>query len=154
LQLASYDAGWRSARLFPVDVSPLARALDRVGDRWSLLVVDALLDGPRRFGELSERVDGIAPNILTARLRRLEREGLVVAVPYSRRPLRLSYELTRAGHELADALAQLAAWGASTEGMPAPRHHDLCGTALELRAWCPTCERVVDHAEEADLRWL
>jgi DNA-binding HxlR family transcriptional regulator len=136
-----------------VDPTPLARALDRVGDRWTLLVVDALLGGPRRFGELSELVDNIAPNILTARLRRLEREGLVVSVPYSRRPLRLSYELTRSGHELADALAQLAAWGARAEGLPSPRHHERCGTALELRSWCPTCERVVDDAEDADVQW-
>src|SRR5437660_1518138 len=51
---------------------PLEAALDRVGDRWSLLVVEALLDGPRRFGELGDALPGIAPNILTDRLRRLE----------------------------------------------------------------------------------
>src|SRR5258705_261373 len=64
-----------------MDDSPLARALERVGDRWMLLVVDALLDGPRRFNELSEDVVGIAPNILTQRLRRLEQEALVFARP-------------------------------------------------------------------------
>ncbi|MEX0625749.1 MAG: helix-turn-helix domain-containing protein, partial [Chloroflexota bacterium] len=52
--------------------SPLAAALERVGDRWSLLLVEALLPGPRRFNELSEAVTGIAPNILADRLRRLE----------------------------------------------------------------------------------
>ena len=55
--------------------SPLEAALDRVGDRWSLLLVEALLDGSRRFGELQTAVAGIAPNILTDRLRRLDREG-------------------------------------------------------------------------------
>ena len=74
--------------------SPLAAALDRVGDRWSLLLVEALLDGPRRFNELGERVSGIAPNILTDRLRRLERERIVVATPYQQRPPRMSYALT------------------------------------------------------------
>ena len=63
--------------------SPLAAALDSVGDRWTLLLVEALLDGARRFGELEEAVGGIAPNVLTQRLRRLESEGLVVAEPYS-----------------------------------------------------------------------
>ena len=58
--------------------SPLEAALERVGDRWSLLIVEALLDGPRRFNELGEAVAGIAPNILTDRLRRLERERIVV----------------------------------------------------------------------------
>ena len=57
-------------------------------------------------------VDGIAPNVLSRRLRHLEHEGLVVATPYSRRPLRLAYELTAAGRELAGALRLLAAWGA------------------------------------------
>jgi hypothetical protein len=65
----------------------------------------------------------------------------------------MAYELTRGGHELGDALAQLAAWGARTEGLPAPRHHEACGTALELRAWCPTCERAVEEVEDTELRW-
>ncbi|MGH2488028.1 MAG: winged helix-turn-helix transcriptional regulator, partial [Candidatus Limnocylindria bacterium] len=52
--------------------TPLAAALDRVGDRWSLLLIEALLEGPRRFTELSSTLDGIAPNTLTDRLRRLE----------------------------------------------------------------------------------
>ena len=69
-----------------VNDSPLARALDRVGDRWTLLVVDALLDGPRRFNELVEDLGGIASNILTQRLRHLEREALLIATPYSQRP--------------------------------------------------------------------
>ena len=61
--------------------TPLAAALDSVGDRWTLLLVEALLDGPRRFGDLQEQVPRIAPNVLTQRLRRLEGEGLVLAQP-------------------------------------------------------------------------
>src|SRR4029078_6517320 len=72
----------------------LESALDRVGDRWSRLVVDALLDGPRRFGELREALPGIAPNILTDRLRRLERERILVSAPYSTRPPRHAYTTT------------------------------------------------------------
>jgi DNA-binding HxlR family transcriptional regulator len=56
---------------------PLEAALDRVGDRWSLLLVEALLDGSRRFGDLDEALPGIAPNTLTDRLRRLERAGIL-----------------------------------------------------------------------------
>lgn len=137
-----------------MEPTALALALERVGDRWTLLLVDALLGGPRRFGELAELVPGIASNILATRLRQLERQGLVVSTPYSRRPLRMAYELTSAGHELGGALAQLAAWGARHEGLPAPRHHEACGTALELHPWCPTCERVVDGHEDAELRWV
>jgi DNA-binding HxlR family transcriptional regulator len=90
----------------------LDRALAALGDRWSLLIVDALLAGPRRFGELQAAVTGIAPNILTARLRSLEEHGVVVAEPYSQRPLRYRYELTARGEELAEPLRLLTAWGA------------------------------------------
>ena len=94
--------------------SPLAAALDSVGDRWALLLVEALLAGPRRFGDLQEDLSGIAPNVLSGRLRRLEAEGVVVAEPYSERPPRYVYELTAAGRELADALRLLADWGSRT----------------------------------------
>src|ERR687896_2704592 len=81
--------------------SPLAAALERVVDRWSLLLVEALLPGPRRFNELAATVTGIAPNILTDRLRRLEADRVVRATPYSQRPQRFSYALTAEGLELA-----------------------------------------------------
>src|SRR5918992_2781684 len=96
----------RLSRPMPYDppvaaTSPLAAALERVGDRWSLLLIEALLDGPRRFGELSESVAGIAPNILSERLKRLEGERIVRSIPYSERPPRFSYALTDDGQELA-----------------------------------------------------
>src|SRR5438270_11115747 len=120
--------------------SALADALATVGDRWTLLLVAALLDGPRRFGELQEEVTGIAPNVLTQRLRALERHALVVARPYSERPPRFVYELSAAGSELAGALRLLAGWGARhAEGSAAPTHA-VCGGSLEARWWCPTCE--------------
>lgn len=117
-----------------------------------MLVVDALLAGPLRFGHLAEAVEGIAPNILTARLRHLEREGVVSATPYSRRPLRLSYELTGPGRELAGALALLTTWGARRQGSEGPRRHEVCGTPVEARWFCPTCDRTVDDEESDDLR--
>ncbi|MBV9048809.1 MAG: helix-turn-helix transcriptional regulator, partial [Solirubrobacterales bacterium] len=98
----------------------LADALAAVGDRWTLLLVAALLDGPRRFGELQEEVQGIAPNVLSQRLRQLERNALIVARAYSERPPRFVYELSSAGHELAGALRLLAGWGArNAEGASA-----------------------------------
>ena len=118
--------------------SGLEAALDRVGDRWSLLVVDALLEGPRRFGELRESLPGIAPNILTDRLRRLERERILVSSPYSTRPLRMEYALTGDGRDLASALRLLADWGSRRTGGE-PLRHDRCGTAIEARWFCPTC---------------
>ncbi len=132
-----------------VNDSPLAQALERVGDRWTLLLVDALLVGPRRFNELLEDVGGIAPNILTQRLRRLEREALLVATPYSERPLRFQYELTENGRELAGALRLLADWGSRGDAGREPLTHGACGTPLEARWYCPTCGEAIDEAEAA-----
>jgi DNA-binding HxlR family transcriptional regulator len=131
--------------------SALEAALDRVGDRWSLLVVQALLGGSRRWSDLAGEVSGIAPNVLAARLRRLEREGVVAAEPYSVRPLRLAYGLTDAGRDLAGALRLLADWGARGVGdRQAPRHDD-CGTPMEPRWYCPTCERPVGDADRGEI---
>ena len=92
--------------------TPLEAALERVGDRWSLLLVEALLDGARRFNELADALPAIAPNILADRLRRLERERILVATPYQQRPPRMAYALTTDGRDLASALRLLADWGA------------------------------------------
>ena len=130
--------------------SALSEALDRVGDRWTLLLVEALLEGPRRFGDLQQAVPGIAPNVLTRRLRHLEREALAVARPYSRRPPRFTYELTESGAELAGALRLLADWGARQSEHVELLRHEACGTALEARWWCPSCELVVDEDDATD----
>ena len=134
------------ARKAPAE-TPLASALDAVGDRWTLLVVDALLDGARRFGDLQEALPGIAPNILTARLRQLTEQALVVATPYQDRPPRFVYELSAAARELAGPLRLLADWGARHGDEEMPRHA-ACGTPLEARLYCPTCQVPVDDADE------
>jgi DNA-binding HxlR family transcriptional regulator len=134
--------------------SPLAEAVARVGDRWTLLIVEALLSGPLRFNELAERVQGIAPNILTSRLRNLEQDGLVLAHPYSTRPPRFVYELTVPGQELAGALRLLAEWGSRRSGHPEPLLHEACGTPLEVRWYCPTCERAVEEGEATDVDYV
>jgi DNA-binding HxlR family transcriptional regulator len=137
-----------------VPSTPLELALERVGDRWSLLLVEALLDGPRRFNELSEGVSGIAPNILADRLRRLEREGIVLARPYTERPPRMEYALTSAGHDLAGALRLLADWGARRSDQADPVRHSLCGTPVEARWYCPTCSVVIDDPAASETRIL
>ncbi|MGH2468160.1 MAG: winged helix-turn-helix transcriptional regulator [Candidatus Limnocylindrales bacterium] len=132
-------------------VSALAAALEQVGDRWSLLVVEALLEAPRRFSELRADVGGIAPNILTERLRRLESDGLIRSTPYSARPLRLEYALTADGRDLAGALRLLADWGArrapTRDDPHEPLRHASCGTPLEARWYCPTCGLAVSDEE-------
>ena len=127
----------------------LEEAVARVGDKWTLLLVSALLDGPRRFNDLVDDVGGIAPNVLSQRLRQLEQHGIIVATPYSTRPPRFVYQLTGSGLELAGVLRLLAQWGAGQGPSGAtpggePLRHATCGTPMEARWYCPTCTTVVD----------
>ena len=136
------------------ECSALSHALARVGDRWSLLVVEALLGAPGRFSELLEQIPGIASNILSDRLKRLERDGLLVSRPYTDRPPRSSYELTGEGKELAGALRLLAHWAAQ-HASPAESPRDpACGTPMEVRWYCPTCDHLVDEEPHTDVHFV
>jgi DNA-binding HxlR family transcriptional regulator len=131
----------------------LSEALGAIGDRWSMLVVEALLGGAKRFGDLQDEIDGIAPNVLSARLRKLAELGLISAHPYSDRPPRYSYELTDAGRELEGPLRLLAAW-ADRHSRGGPPRHEACGTALEIAWYCPACREVLaDPADESELHY-
>jgi DNA-binding HxlR family transcriptional regulator len=130
-------------------ITALERAVAEVGDRWTLLVIAALLDAPRRFGDLERALPGIAPNVLSDRIRKLEAHGLVMSEPYSERPPRFVYELSSSGRELAGVVRMLADWGARRGEDVESVRHIVCGTDLEARWYCPTCERAVDD-EAAD----
>lgn len=154
-----------SPPLGPADRA-LADAAELVGDRWSLLVVSRLLRGPRRFGELLDELEGLAPNILARRLARLEADGVVVGEPYSTRPVRHAYRLTARGADLGGAVRLLAGWGARAHpGRPGRDAsvpvHGTCGSPLDARWFCGTCDRVVAEpaADEGapgddDLIWV
>ena len=88
----------------------IARALEVVGERWTLLIVRDVFLGRRRFDQLQESL-GIARNVLTDRLNRLVEEGILERVPYSERPVRYEYRLTSKGLELNVALTALRQWG-------------------------------------------
>jgi DNA-binding HxlR family transcriptional regulator len=88
----------------------IARALEVVGDRWTLLIIRDVVVGLRRFDEFLDSL-GIASNVLTERLNRLVDEGVLERVPYSERPERFEYRLTNKGRELGVALLALMQWG-------------------------------------------
>src|ERR1700751_547256 len=137
-----YDQPMAESELEP---SPVAEALARVGDRGTLLVVEALLPGPRRVNDLLSQRPAVAATFLADRLKPLEQDGLLIARPYSERPPRAAYQLTAEGTELAGALRLLAYWGAGhADPAQAPRH-PACGTPVEARWYCPTCDHLVDH---------
>ena len=94
----------------------LARALDVVGDRWTLLIVRELVPGPRRFTDLLEGLPRVSRNLLTGRLRGLERNGIVARRELPAPAARLVYELTADGRDLADAIIPLIRWGVGRLG--------------------------------------
>jgi DNA-binding HxlR family transcriptional regulator len=137
-----------------VNRSPLDAAMAKIGDRWSLLVIEALLDEPLAFSQIQSGVEGIAATVLSQRLKRLQAEDLVVAQPYQQRPVRHAYALTPAGRELASAVRLLAAWGAAHDQDVHPPQHRACGTPLETAWRCPTCEEVVTDPGTDGLRYV
>ena len=94
---------------------PTRRVLDRIGDRWTVLVVGSLSDGSLRYTELRDRIDGISQKMLTQTLRGLERDGLVTRTITAQVPPRVDYELTSAGRSLRGPLKALENW--ATEHM-------------------------------------
>jgi DNA-binding HxlR family transcriptional regulator len=94
----------------PDPTCELRNILDRIADKWSLLVIYVLADGVRRFGELRREIDGISQRMLTLTLRQLEREGLVERTVFAVVPPRVDYELTPLGSTLLDTIQALVAW--------------------------------------------
>lgn len=92
------------------DGCPSRRLLDRIGDRWTVLVVGTLVDGPRRFTEIRRAVEGVSQKMLTQTLRGLERDGLVTRSVYAEVPPRVEYELTPTGRTLLEPLKALERW--------------------------------------------
>jgi DNA-binding HxlR family transcriptional regulator len=89
---------------------PTRRILDRIGDRWTVLIVGALWDGSARFSQLRRRIEGISHKMLTQTLRGLERDGLVRRTVYPEVPVRVEYALTEAGRTLREPLRALEEW--------------------------------------------
>jgi DNA-binding HxlR family transcriptional regulator len=91
---------------------PVARALDVIGERWTILLLrDLFLWGPRRFQDFQESLPGVAPNMLSTRLKAMEAHGLIARRLYSEHPPRLEYYLTEKGKSLGPVLKALREWG-------------------------------------------
>lgn len=93
---------------------PTRTVLDRIGDKWTALVVLVLLDGPQRFSQLRGAIGGVSPKVLTETLRRLERDGILTRTAYPQIPPRVEYELTPLGRSLEQPIRAIAAWAEET----------------------------------------
>jgi DNA-binding HxlR family transcriptional regulator len=100
------------ARTYDVFDCPVAKTLDLIGERWTILMLrDLLLHGPRRFQDFQSSLEGIAPNTLSARLKSMEDNGLIRRELYSERPPRVEYVLTDKGKSLGPIVKALREWG-------------------------------------------
>lgn len=131
---------------YPGQICSIAKALEVVGERWTLLIVRDVMNGNRRFGEL-QRSLGIARNVLAARLQRLVDEDMLERRLYQESPERHEYFLTEKGLDLWPALIALLAWGdrhsPEPDGPPMLIVHKQCGGAVNDRGICENCGEVL-----------
>lgn len=119
----------------------VARSLEVVGERWTLLILRDAFWGVRRFDDFQKDL-GVARNVLQTRLTRLVDEGIMERVPYQDRPLRCEYRLTEKGIDLWPILVAMMGWGdkhAAPEGPPVRLEHKGCGGTVNDRRICESC---------------
>lgn len=137
-------------RTYGGQVCSVARALEVVGERWTLLILRDCLLGVRRFDDFRAGL-GIAPNTLTARLNLLVEEGVLQRERYRSRPERFEYVLTPKGRTLAPVIFHLMKWGdehyATEEGPPRVAVHEGCGGEIGADLVCAGCGRRVSSSE-------
>jgi DNA-binding HxlR family transcriptional regulator len=135
---------------YPTQDCSIARALEIVGERWTLLILRDAIFGARRFEEF-QRGLGIARNVLAARLERMCHEGLLERRRYGERPERFEYHPTQAASDLRPTLFQLMKWGdhhhPSQAGPPMRAVHRACGGDADVELTCDRCGQRLHYAD-------
>ena len=120
---------------------PVAKSLDIIGDRWTLLIIrDLLIQGPRKYVDLSQSLSGIAPNVLSDRLKVLETNGLVEREFYEQHPPRALYKLTKKGSDLYMVMQALLEWGNKYLYDGVTIVHEACGHETKVVSYCSACD--------------
>jgi DNA-binding HxlR family transcriptional regulator len=133
-------------RTYDQERCSIARALERLGERWTLLVLREAFSGRRRFDEFAEALD-IARNVLATRLALLVEEGILAKRRYSERPVRYEYRLTRKGLDLWPVLVTLMQWGDrwyAPYGPPRVLRHRDCGGGVDRHLTCDRCGKPLE----------
>jgi DNA-binding HxlR family transcriptional regulator len=144
-------------------VCSIARTLEVLGERWTLLVIRDVFNGRRRFDQIQENL-GVARNVLSARLARLVDEGILEKRPYQERPPRYEYFLTEKGLDLWPVMITLLHWGdrhlAEDDGPPMLIRHKNCGGLVDDRGTCAECgqrltarDAYTEHGPGAPAEW-
>jgi DNA-binding HxlR family transcriptional regulator len=133
----------------------VARTLELVGERWTLLIIRDAFLGVRRFGDFADRL-GIARNVLQDRLERLVTAGVLERVPYQERPLRHEYRLTEMGRDMWPSIVALLQFGdkhlAGEDGVPMLLLHRDCGGEMDERRVCRTCGKPIELRDVEPVR--
>jgi DNA-binding HxlR family transcriptional regulator len=140
-------------RTYDGQVCSVARTLEAIGDRWTMLVIREAFFGTRRFDDYQRKL-GVARNVLADRLARLVDEGILKRRRYQERPERFEYSLTKKGIDLWPVLVSLTKWGdrhAAPNGPPLLILHRGCGGEVNARFVCEKCGEPVD-ARSAEAR--
>ena len=140
-------------RTYEGQICSVAKSLELIGERWTMLVVREVFLGNRRFDEMAARL-GIARNVLTTRLARLVDEGVLEKVRYQERPERFEYRLTEKGIDLWPIMVSLIQYGDryyAPDGPPLILRHKGCGGRVDAHRICSTCgERLTARAVTAE----
>jgi DNA-binding HxlR family transcriptional regulator len=161
-------SGTKASALDWATLCPVGRSAAVVGDRWTLLVLRELFSENHRFEEIQAQ-SGATPQMVAARLKTLEAEGMVERRVYSERPLRHDYHLTKKGEAFYPVILALRAWGETwlktpKEGRTVDFIHKTCGKPAGLGTVCESCGKVLKRADlagnfnptyqaERDARW-
>jgi DNA-binding HxlR family transcriptional regulator len=144
-------------------VCSIARTLEVLGERWTLLVIRDVFNGRRRFDQIQDNL-GVARNVLSTRLAWLVDEGILEKRPYQERPPRYEYFLTEKGLDLWPVMISLLHWGdrylSEDDGPPMLIRHKVCGGIIDDRGYCTECgERLTardaykEHGPGAPAEW-
>jgi DNA-binding HxlR family transcriptional regulator len=128
---------------------PVAKSLELLGERWTLLIVRDLLRAPRKFQDFQASLAGVTPGVLSQRLKLLEESGVVDRRMYSEHPPRAEYALTPRGEELRPIVRAMAIWGAKHLDAGLVLVHDACETPIEMAYYCPSCETEIEWTESS-----
>jgi DNA-binding HxlR family transcriptional regulator len=130
----------------------IARSLDVLGEKWTLLAIREVFLGCLRFNDIQENT-GAPKDILSDRLRKLVAHGLLERVPYQEHPPRYDYLLTPSGHDLFAAITVLREWGDRNCGSEPPRRFQhKCGATLETKLTCRACGEEVTERNVRPIR--
>ncbi|HZR22481.1 MAG TPA: helix-turn-helix domain-containing protein [Vicinamibacterales bacterium] len=119
---------------------PVAKSLEFLGERWTLLIVRDLFSGPKKFQDFAASLRGVAPGVLSQRLKTLEDAGVVERRMYSEHPPRAEYTLTPRGRQLRPVIRAMAVWGARHLDAELVLVHNDCNRPIEMAYYCSTCD--------------